>query len=558
MAESLVQHNGQQDGVRFSSSYVPVILLTAVIVALSTRFLTSAPRRPAEDVTTSLPYWVPALGHLLEFIFFNGSFLRQTRDAFPCGAFKLNLAGRYHTVFYDVNVFRDAISENQGFLEASVLRKRVATYVFALQAKNTGALETLHEKLDNASRQQASELASRAIHIFQTTLPDIVTFNTSPVDQAPWERLCIMQMPESPKIDHVEVGLYSLVQSYVSHSTSVALAGENLLENMPFVPTELEAISRSFGLLLLGIPRWVPFPGLISAYIARRRLLNTLWYFHDALDRDAAGQEQYPGSEWRGLVDVSELLKRSDGILKEAELSRETRASHTLCLLYLFATKISGLSYWMLVHILTRPSLLRELREEIETYARASQPPSDFGIAEPAQLKLDAEGLWSKCRKLKACAWESLRLYDRSWSVRKVKADFKSAVSDHEDGQTMAFKKGEYIDIPSFLENTDPARYDKPMEWDWKRHGLAEDESGLNSETDDLQLTAGNMGLPPALEEAAFRTCLAFVAGFLVLWDVKPAGSGVPAVPVTNSGGIGVVALPRGDLKVHIRRRALR
>jgi len=456
-------------------------------------------------------------------------------------------------VIYDAGVFGHVISEKDDRFEASVLRKRVASCVFALQAKHRSSLETLREKLDSTSEQQASKLTSRATHIFETTLPDVVTFNISPVDQAPWERLCTMRIPETPEIDHAEVDLYTLVQSYISHNISVGLVGKDLLENLASLPTELEAVSRSFGPLLLGVPRWMPVPGLISAYIARRRQLNTLWYYHDALDRDRLGQEQYPGSEWREFSDVSELLKDSDGILKESGLSREARASHTLCLLYFFTAKVSGLAYWMLIHILTRLDLLDEIREDVKTYARASQPPSTFAIAEPPQLHLDVDGLWSKCAKLKACARESLRLYDRSWSARKVKTDIKIATGEDE----VTFQKGEYIDVPSFLQNTDPARHSRPLTWDWKRQYTPQEASRPDSEADDLPLTAGDMGFSPALEEAALRMCLAFVAGFLMLWDVKPAGSGKPAIPPVNSGGIGVIALPNSDLKVHVRRRAL-
>ena len=210
----------------------------------------------------------------------------------------------------------------------------------------------------------------------------------------------------------------------------------------------------------------------------------------------------------------------------------------------------SLLVYWHLLYVLDSPSLVSQIRSEIDAHITVHKLFSIGTISEAPRITIDTEGLAS-CHLLKATYLEALRLSDQPWSVRLVGSD----VTIRTDSDTLGhrLRKGEYITMPHDLHMSDPAHFPDPKKYDPERF-LVRDGKG--------EITGTNMGTIRPYggghslckgRMLAEKECLALVAGVLAYWDFEPAEGKKFRIP--KQVKTTAVARPEGDTRVKVKKR---
>lgn len=226
----------------------------------------------------------------------------------------------------------------------------------------------------------------------------------------------------------------------------------------------------------------------------------------------------------------------------------------------------ASLAFWILVRIWATPGLVEQLRDEIATVSKTSQPVQRFAILEPPRLQIAGDGLSRSCPLLKACYLECVRLYSIPISVRSVKRPFTliepaSDQSPSAKSQSFLMEAGDHIAIPFVAQHFDPLLFPSPNAFQPERF-LEPRTITINKNkillpsigADRLQLPKSEQCLYPQ-PASAETEILAFVAGILALWDFEPIGSNTWAVPEPKQS-VGI-ALPSREIRVRLRRRQL-
>ena len=222
-----------------------------------------------------------------------------------------------------------------------------------------------------------------------------------------------------------------------------------------------------------------------------------------------------------------------------------------------------NLIFWMLTRVYSSPALTQRLRDEVQSFAKASQPSPVFGIPEPARLEINDVGLVQSCPLLKACLHECLRLYSKATSMAIVQKDL-SILESREDGrsvngegpQSFKLEAGDFAASLSDVHQPESCHYESS-------DSFQPDNFLVSSDSVREQQTLVRGALKPwGLGEFAYpghvfaeQEVLAFVAAILVLWDLEPVNSQGWIVPRQKISAI--ISLPSADIRVRLRPREL-
>lgn len=225
------------------------------------------------------------------------------------------------------------------------------------------------------------------------------------------------------------------------------------------------------------------------------------------------------------------------------------------------STKSSTLIFWMLTHIWTAPGLVGRLRNEIDRFAKATQPPQTFGIPEPVRLSIDIDGLAQSCPLLKACFYESIRLHSATTSVRSATESFE--VHDTPDGPTLGrhppsyiLEAGKLVAAPLGVHHHDSRYFEHPNAFKPDRFLRLSENAGGKQIVTARALKPWGLGAAACSGRAyAEKEALAFAAGILALWDFEPADSRGWTSPKQKERSLFLV--PSAELRVRVKPRPL-
>lgn len=428
---------------------------------------------PAKTVP-SVPYWLPLIGHVPNMAYDADGFVKGLRKRFTQGIFALNFGGTTHNVMYTPGLATALLNQKQSVANSEDVSWGIMKTVFGFPKKERdkyyAALPELMACYKHLlSEPSLGEMVAQTAQKTKETIKDLVTGNDSPVDQTPWEKTGNVKIKTNKRGESiVEASFLPLIRDYAAHTANPTIMGSDFLANNPNFFDDIWTLDRGFLLLATGLPRWLPIPSLTRAHIARKRLSETISVFHDAMEKEANGED--PGPKWSGLDDVGSLLKARIPVYRKHGFSIRARAAAEHALMWAANANSDALIFWMVNRIYADRALLEMIREEIEPYVQAVEPKSDFLIAEPPRLeKFDVEGLCASCPLLKSCYVECLRLDTASWSLKIVKEDFVLQ-SREKDAQSWLLRKGQYAHVGHDLHNTDPNHFDDPMVWKADRH----------------------------------------------------------------------------------------
>lgn len=415
-----------------------------------------------------------------------------------------------------------------------------------------------------------TDLSSLLVKEIERTTPSLVSFTSSVVDQCQWERISGVTLQNDESGERVCIAnLYSLISGFAGSISINLLMGKTLLDVYPNVLSDIFTLNSKFNAILLGIQRWIPFPGLVNAYLARRRLLVCLTVQNAMFSQIENGQD--PEAVWRDLDDVSAAVQTRMRTRINNGYSAEYAAAEDLSLLWAVTVRANAMIFWNLVHILADPKLHAEVLSEIAPYAilkRSNPSNTAFGLPEPPQVSLDIDKLIGSCPLLMATQKEISRLYSTPYTYREVTSNINLTESDEDaslnsrEALTYHLSEGDFIIIPHSLRNRDPLYNSSPDSFDPRRHltkltqidDLEEKRCSQSAMDEDVQGHLAGWDDPASIcWKLEQKKVIGTLAAILVTWDIKPAKREDWQVPSRKGGSL--VDEPR-DVRVMLKMKA--
>ena len=488
----MLEHTWQ----KYTPTYFSYLLLGICLVLLFTRFLSSRNASSQSIGEKSIktiplvPYWIPLIGHLPNMAFDADGFVKSLRQTYSNGIFALNFGGTTHNVMYTPGLATALLNEKVDKVDSEDVADGMLQTVFGLPARDLSRYKESRPEIMACYKHLLTEpslgdMVNKTARKIKENVLNLVTFASSPVDQPQWERTSDVHITTNKAGEEVvEASLLPLIRDFCAHSANPTIMGSDFLTNFPDFFDNIWKLDRGFLLLATGLPRWIPIPILTRAHIARKRIMENIYVFHSALEKEAKGED--PGVDWRNLDDVGSLVRARLQVYRKYNWSIRARAAIEHSLMWAANANSNALVFWMINRIYSGAHLLAKLREEITPYVRAVQPKQDLAIPEPSRIEtFDVEGLCAQCPLLKSCYIESLRVDTASWSFKVVKQNF-AIQSGEKDAQAWLLRKGDYAHAAHDLHNTDPKYFEDPQIWRADRHVRFEGEGAEKKGAADM------------------------------------------------------------------------
>ena len=235
-------------------------------------------------------------------------------------------------------------ASNSASLSFASVRLYLLVNIFGAESSrmkaSSAAVEEVHCCFKKHMQEnECSKLISNLLDIIQEDGANLVSFSESMVDENPWERLSNPKVISKEGISKekedrltVEVDIFALIRNFVGLVTLRSLMGTDWADSQSAFMSDLSSFDDGWPSMLMGLPRWLPIPGLSKAYIARRSLCKSLTAFHQAMDNDAAGITSVSLSD--DFSGVSELVKERCVVWRAHHTTRSVKASADLSLLW--------------------------------------------------------------------------------------------------------------------------------------------------------------------------------------------------------------------------------
>ena len=202
-------------------------------------------------------------------------------------------------------------------------------------------------------------------------------------------------------------------------------------------------------------------------------------------------------------------------------------------------------AFWMLYHVVSNPSTIVDLRQELTKILRTSQ--TSTGVV---SRNLDVMAMRDNCPLLNSLFQETLRHHSCGVSTRVVLED--TILNDE-----YHLKKGSIIQIPSRVLHTDPNLW-SPTAEDFDPHRFLEhsgkDTTELKSRQIAFRAFGGGAHLCPGRHFARTEV-MCLVAMFVMRYEIEPV-SRQWEMPIPKASNIAAaVMVPEHDVEVEIRLR---
>ncbi|KAL1608248.1 hypothetical protein SLS60_003187 [Paraconiothyrium brasiliense] len=523
----------------------------------------------------------------------------SNRDSAIASIIAIDLGGVKHNIVLSPSLLEQVQQDPSRLDEIDITEWTILRNAFNLPKNTEAGYLELRPKLakhlnDNVFvNQQAEKILSATLSILTDSLPDLVTFNSSIVDQLPWERVANLELTDGTV--EAECDLFLLINEFFCDAIIAPFTGAQFPESYQLLATDFFTVTEAYYALALGLPRLFPKPGLPGAMLAKKRLFQNFVRFFDELDnpkrRVPDDDESMSGEETDAetptpLTSMNELFSKN-------EVPLEARAAITIQILHALVSELVPLTFWTLLHIHKSvaaqskthkaDTLIDGIRKETQIWVQATQPPS-IHPSFPAPPAISFFGLPrlvspTSFPHLRSAINEARRLYKAP--VKTLKVNKYITLTEAENIRPGIQEKweldaGSYVAIglSQSLINTSSAHFIAPTEYKADRFEHTPPPSSITSPSDPQ-------------ESLTTSLLIAFIAGVLHLWEITPAPKksfydhmqeaqaaamgpvdGKPT-PVEQNGvqkkvGEWVVPkavdgadvkIPGGDVRVRIRRR---
>jgi hypothetical protein len=511
----------------------------------------------------------------------------------------LNIGGAKHNVILSPSLLEQVQKNPTDLDELDIMEWAVLRNAFKLPKNTETGYVELRPKLNQAlndnifKTQHAEKLISAYLSILSDSLPDLITFNSSIVDQLPWERVSSLELTEGTV--EAECDFLTLINEFFCHSIVAPITGAQFPESYELLASDLMTVTGVYYALALGLPRLFPKAGLPGAVLAKKRLYRNFVRLFGELEspkkRVPDDDESMSGEETD--AETPTPLTRMNEFFSKNDVRLEARAAITIQFLHSLVSEVVPLAFWTLLHIHTSvaaqpktqkaDTLIDEIRKETQIWVQATQPPSihpDF----PAPPAISFSGLPrlvspTSFPHLRSTINEARRLY--KVPIKTLKASKPITLTEAESirpgvQEKWALDAGSYVAIglSQTLINTSAAHFIAPTEYRPDRFKHTAPPLSVTSPSDPQ-------------ESLTTSLLVAFVAGVLQLWEISPApkksffdhmqeaqaaamepvdGKAAPEEQTNAQKKVGQwvvpravdgagVKVPQGDIRVRIRRR---
>lgn len=448
-----------------------------------------------------------------------------------------NAAGTKHNVLFSESLLRQLYNNwhnlevpdnNQSALlrNAFNLPKAMESHYIELRKEISQTIQT--ELYTGATRENLIKLS---LNILSDSLPDLTTFNSSIVDQMPWERVSNVDLTDGTS--EAECDFFILINEFCCNAILPPIMGAQFTESYQLLATNLATFNERYWALALGLPRLSPIQGLPGAALAKKNLLNTLAKMFKDLtnpptkrvpddDESVSGEEDTDADTVTPLMKLNELFTKHD-------LPMRLRASIALHLVHGIVSEVVPLVFWVLVNVYSasqaedvqssEPTPIQRIRQESKPLAQAVQPPSIHpSFPAPPEIRFGSPAQTinpSTLPYLHSCINEARRLYSCSVDTYKVNQPFvlkEEDIARKGQEEQWELEASSYIDVglSRGIINSSPAIHPSPQTFKPDRF---------------VDTPAPPSIVIPTDEAETYRTALlvSLVAGIVQLWEVAPA-----------------------------------
>ncbi|POR34170.1 25-hydroxycholesterol 7-alpha-hydroxylase [Tolypocladium paradoxum] len=504
------------------SSRATIILATllvgGILISPLVSWLLSSSHDPREPPL--LKPRVPFVGHIINLIRFQNEFhtvLHKTNSSVPIATLPM-LNGKMYTIF-DPDLIQSALRSTTASFEPFVVE--FAQRSFGLTdttfAKITSQPRLVPEFTEAIHRSfQPTSLQRMNIHFLGSisTKLDPISDGTLKVDEANSGR--------ERKIDAgLEVGnLFGWCRDVMSMATTKALYGNSdpfskdpsLIPAMwyvqPFRP--LQAFEKSLPFFLLSLFPSITMPKGFQARETLQRVMT----------------EYYESEHDMNDPTTSALTANRASVLRTYGFTGEEIAKLEAILPVVATTNAVPTFFWMLIFVLSRPTLVARLRAEVESAATFNADEKSGG---GKTATLDITRFDEQLPLMVSCYRETMRVVNHSVSMRRAVADISLT---GQDGQTYLLKRGVDIHLSAGVTHGAADIWGSDAaDFNAERFLLppGKDNSGARgSEADRKRKAAfipfgGGKHLCPG-RNLAFCEILGFMSMMLLRFDIEPLG----------------------------------
>lgn len=118
-----------------------------------------------------------------------------------------------------------------------------------------------------------SNMLKGTIRGLETNIPQMISFMESEIDQQPWERFAKATYISDLE---TEVGLMALMRDMLGNASVPGLFGSAIMDKYPDLLHDVYDMDAGLYFFLMGLPAWTPYPGVLKAHIARKRLWKAM------------------------------------------------------------------------------------------------------------------------------------------------------------------------------------------------------------------------------------------------------------------------------------------
>lgn len=510
--------------------------------------------------------------------------------------FAYNTAGAKHNIIVSAPLLEVVLREDASHEDAKIPQWAALRNAFNIPKdvesqyfETKPTIRQLFSDLLLAGSANEQKILSACFSILSDSLPDLITFNSSIVDQMAWERVADLELTDGTV--EAECDLFSLINEFFCNAIITPIMGSQFPESYQLLASDLSTINQFYYPLALGLPRLFPMSGLPGAMLAKKRLFKNFERFFNELTNPQKRNVPEDGESMSGEETDAETptpLTALNDFFSEHNVQTRARAAITLQMLHELISELVPLAFWSLLHIQTSAAteaksedtvntIIDEIREETKQWAGAIQPPS-IHPSFPAPPEISFAGTARAVSPtsfpyLRSSINEARRLYKASNATIAVTKPItlveKDAVRPGAE-EKWELEADSYVDvgISQALINTSPANFIAPYEYNPKRFSNTVPPSTVCSASDSHEL---------------FGTALllAFVAGTLQLWEIAPApkkslfdlmqeaqaaAAGTEPTQVQSEKKTGAwiipqaidgssINIPRKDIRVRIKRK---
>ena len=550
---------------------LPQFALSAVFLLLPTRLLsssggTSKSKDGGKIRVQSLPYWIPGIRHLGSISLNGEKWLKGVRDSTSHSVISYQAAGAKHVVIFSEGILEELYKKSGSLGLHIPSRWAILRNAFGISKsfeKEYSKLQpTIKEVIGTEIFQDTAveSLVAASCKILSESVPDLITFNSSVVDQMQWERVATIELTDGTS--EAECDFFILINDFCCNAVLGPIAGSQFPESYQLLASDLADLNKHYYALSLGLPRLSPIQGLPTAALARKRLLQNFTRLFTELTHPKARRvpdDDESVSEEETDADTATPLARLNELFTKHDVPLPARASIALELLHGIFAEVVPLAFWTLLHVYSsstwplaqsdQETPFQKIKEETKSWAKACQPPSIHPLfPAPPEISFTTNAqLYSPNTfpYLKSCINEARRLYSSSATVYTVEQPTVLVEKGLRPGveDQWELEAGSHIDLglSKTLINSSAANFAKPDTFQSDRFLKSAPSRSIAQSPDDIS--------------GSYKTALlvSIIAGIVQLWEISAAPKKTfmeKMIEVRDEAVAGAAALD-GDGKVN-------